>query len=135
MSSAQTQPQREIFPSWVEKDTAKRYLNAENATRPFAAIMVENARLAQSTGPVKIFDLACGTGAVVKEIYDAVPREKWTDLDILAGDTSEPMLTFVKERAEKEGWSGVETRVVDGGVRKRVKHEYTGQQQGEFVAC
>jgi ubiquinone/menaquinone biosynthesis C-methylase UbiE len=102
----------------MEKDTAKRYLNAENATRPFAAIMVENAKLAQLTGPVKIFDLASGTGAVEQEIYNAVPTEKWGDLSILSGDTSEPMLSFLKERSEKEGWTGVETRRVDGGVSR-----------------
>lgn len=118
-SSTQPEPQREIFPSWVEENTAERYLNAENATRGFAAIMVQNARLAQSTAPARILDLACGTGAVIKEIYDAVPRENWANLDILAGDTSEPMLKFIKHRADKEGWSGVEARLVDGGVRRR----------------
>jgi SAM-dependent methyltransferase len=74
--------------------------------------------LSSRTSPVKILDLACGTGAVVKEIYDAVPREKWPEVNILAGDTSDPMLEFLHERAEMQGWSGVETRKVDGGVCK-----------------
>jgi SAM-dependent methyltransferase len=117
-TQAQTQHQREILPSWTEKNTATRYVKMEKGTRPFAAVMVQRAQLAHLTSPVKILDLACGTGAVVKEIYDAVPREKWPEVNILAGDTSDPMLEFLHERAEMQGWSGVETRKVDGGVCK-----------------
>jgi ubiquinone/menaquinone biosynthesis C-methylase UbiE len=117
-TQAQPQPQREVLPSWTDKNTATRYVKMEKGTRPFAAVMVQKAQLAHLTSPVNILDLACGTGAVVKEIYDAVPREKWLQLNILAGDTSEPMLEFLHERAKTQGWSGVETRKVDGGVRR-----------------
>lgn len=110
-------PSNPISTSWMDNDAAKRFITAERATRPFAATMVKNARLAAVDTPAKILDLACGTGAVTQEIYDAVPRENWSNLDILAGDISPPMLAFLKERAEREGWSGVETRIVDGGVR------------------
>lgn len=64
--------------------------------------------------PVRIFDLACGTGAVEAEIYAAVQREQWGDLNVLAGDISQPMLDYLSSRGKEEGWSGLETRLVDG---------------------
>lgn len=66
------------------------------------------------TTPVEIFDLGCGTGAVVAEIYALLKKEQWKDLKILAGDVSPAMLSYLAQRAEEEGWPGVETRVVDG---------------------
>jgi hypothetical protein len=50
-------------------------------------------------------------------LYDAVPKEKWDELKILGGDVSNSMLAYLKGRGEKEGWKGLETRIVDGNVR------------------
>lgn len=66
------------------------------------------------TTPVRIFDLGCGTGSVVAEIYDSLPKDSWTDLDVLAGDVSPAMLAFLAQRADEEGWKGVRTELVDG---------------------
>ncbi|KAF3045319.1 hypothetical protein E8E11_002232 [Didymella keratinophila] len=97
-------------------DVAQRYKMAENATRPFARTMVEltEAITTVKTMPVEIFDLGCGTGAVVAEIYASLAKDSWKDLRILAGDVSPAMLSYLAQRAEEEGWPGVETRVVDG---------------------
>lgn len=107
-----------IRTAWQQtSDVAQRYKAAENATRPFARLMVqltEQLTTLKST-PVEIFDLACGTGAVEAEIYDSVKKEEWKDLRILGGDISPPMLEYLKQRGEEEGWTGLETRVVDGG--------------------
>ena len=105
-----------ITSTWQDSDVAQRYKAAENATRPFAKIMVElsDQLTTIKTTPTRILDLACGTGAVEAEIYAAVKKEQWDSLKILAGDISTPMLEYLAKRGESEGWSGLETRVIDG---------------------
>ncbi|KAF3003194.1 hypothetical protein E8E13_009523 [Curvularia kusanoi] len=102
-----------------DPNIAARYKAAENATRPFAKIMVElSTQLAPSTqdkeAPVEIFDLGCGTGAVEAEIYASRNGLEKRALDILAGDISPPMLAYLAERAKEEGWEGVQTQIFDG---------------------
>src|SRR5690242_906929 len=106
-----------IKSAWQQTaDVAERYKTSENATRPFAKIMIDvSNQLSPSTSvPVRVFDLACGTGAVEAELYAAHPREKWDELDILAGDISAPMLEYLSTRKNTEGWRGVRTQIVDG---------------------
>ncbi len=76
-----------------------------------------------TTKPVTIFDLGCGTGAVEAEIYAAVPKEQWGILKVLAGDISTPMLEYLKARGQEEGWTGLETRVVDGTKLEQVDED------------
>ena len=127
--AAQTTTKPDLDPSitsaWQSSDVAQRYKAAENATRPFAAIMVETAdRICNiTTKPVTIFDLGCGTGAVEAEIYAAVPKEQWGILKVLAGDISTPMLEYLKARGQEEGWTGLETRVVDGTKLEQVDED------------
>lgn len=106
-----------IQASWHDPAIAERYINAENATRPFAKALVHKSGLASSTADVNVFDLATGTGGVVQEIYDAVPKEKWRKVKVLGGDVSESMLGYLAARGEREGWKGLEVGVVDGNVR------------------
>ena len=101
---------------WADPEVAERYKTAENASRPFCKIMVEKSGLIESTSKANVFDLATGTGALVKELYDAVPKEKWGNLRVLGGDISESMLESLKKRGESEGWTGLETQVTDGNV-------------------
>lgn len=102
--------------AWQDPDVAKRYENAENATRPYAKIIIEKAGLANSSADANILDLATGTGAAVKELYAAVPKEKWGTLKILGADISPPMLEYLKGIGEREGWTGLSTQVIDGNV-------------------
>lgn len=99
-----------------EENAAERYRPCEKGTAPFARILVEKADLAQLDGPVDVFDFATGTGAVVEAIYDAVPKDKWNHLTVSGGDVSPVMINYMKARAEKAGWTGVDGRVVDGTV-------------------
>jgi hypothetical protein len=64
---------------WVSPSAAARYANAENATGPFAHTLVSKA---DWTGDVSALDLATGTGVVVKEIYDVIPKEKWGSVTV-----------------------------------------------------
>lgn len=102
--------------AWHDPNIAARYINAENATRPYAKSLVAKAKLSDITEYVNIFDLATGTGAAVQEIYDAVPKELWGKVKVLGGDVSEIMLGYLKERGKNEGWEGLETAKVDGNV-------------------
>ena len=101
---------------WQDPSIAERYANAEKATRPFAKLVLEKANLSSFEEHINVFDLACGTGAAIKELYDAVPEEKWNGVKVLGGDVSESMVEYLKVRGEKEGWTGLETQVVDGNV-------------------
>lgn len=101
---------------WQDADAARKYESAEKATRAFAKIIVEKSGLAKSSSDSYIFDLATGSGAAVKELYDAVPKEKWGQLKVLGGDISPIMLGYLTKRGEKEGWTGLETQVLDGNV-------------------
>jgi ubiquinone/menaquinone biosynthesis C-methylase UbiE len=101
--------------AWHDSAIAQKYVNGEKATRPYAKILVEKSNLAD-VEDAYVLDLACGTGAVVQEIYDAVPKEKWDGLKVHGGDVSQPMLDYLKTRGEENGWVGLETGVVDGNV-------------------
>jgi hypothetical protein len=114
MSSTQAQDTKKL---WQDPGIAARYANAENATRPFAKILMEKAGVSTLDKSANVFDLATGTGAAVQELYDAVPKVKWGSLKVLGTDVSEDMLTYLDARREKEGWEGLETRVLDGNVR------------------
>ncbi|KAJ4984744.1 coq5 family [Stagonosporopsis vannaccii] len=125
-----------IKSAWQQTaDVAERYKVAENATRPFAKIMIDvSDQLSPlSSAPVRILDLACGTGAVEAELYAAQPREKWDDLDVLAGDISAPMLEYLSKRKDTEGWSGVRTRIIDGAKLDSVGGEIGRDYARVFV--
>ncbi len=109
-----TQPSHDHV--WKKEGVAEKYKEAEAAARPFCKAMVAKSGLKDLTSEAYIFDLATGTGAAIQEVYDAVPKEKWGLLKVLGGDISDDMLAYLKKRGETEGWTGLETRIVDGNV-------------------
>lgn len=102
---------------WHESDIAAKYSRAESATRPYAEIMVQKAGIDKLEGEANVLDLACGSGAVTAAIYKALPKQKWDSVKVLGGDISQGMLDYLKARGKKEGWKGLETKIVDGTVR------------------
>lgn len=103
--------------AWDNAEVVKRYQRAEDVTGPFAKNLVEKAGISSFEGTANIFDLATGTGVVVAKIYESLPVEKWGEVKVLGGDISEEMLKHLKDRRGKNGWNGLDTRVVDGTVR------------------
>ncbi|KAG9193036.1 hypothetical protein G6011_03071 [Alternaria panax] len=98
-------------------EAAQRYKNAENATGPYAKIIVGQSGIAaylNSGAEANVLDFACGTGVVAQKLYDMIPKEKWRQLKVLGADISPPMLEYSKARGEKQGWVGLETKIVDG---------------------
>jgi len=102
--------------AWQDTSAAQKYARGELATRHFADILVHKSGLAKAENDIYALDIAAGTGAVEAAIYEALPKEKWGGTRVLATDISEPMLQWVKARGEKEGWTGLETQIVDGRV-------------------
>lgn len=109
-----------LVPSdFLNAKAAEQYENAENATRPFAKIIVEKSGIAQlieSGEDVRVLDFACGTGAVIQEVYDSVPKAKWGQLKVTGTDFSPAMLEYLANRGKREGWTGLDTKIVDGNV-------------------
>ena len=110
-------------PNWHDADVAERYKNGERATREYAKILVSKSGLPESTSETCVLDIATGTGAVIQELYDAVPKEKWGNLKVLATDISESMLNYLRQRGESQGWTSLETQIVDGKVSGDAKHD------------
>jgi ubiquinone/menaquinone biosynthesis C-methylase UbiE len=107
--------ERGVKDQWQDDGVARKYLNAENATRPYAKILVDKSGLKDGEESY-VLDLACGTGAVVQEIYDAVPKEKWDGVKVYGGDVSSGMVEYLQTRGKGNGWSGLTTGIVDGNV-------------------
>lgn len=106
---------------FLDAKAAEIYKSAEKATRPFAKIIVQKSGVAQcveSGGEAHVLDFACGTGAVIQEVYNSVPKEKWGQLKVTGTDVSPAMLEYLGKRGEREGWVGLETKVVDGNVSR-----------------
>ena len=129
-STAEDTTSQRFKDQWLEDDIAAKYARAENATRPFAEIMVQKARVGELTGEARILDVATGTGAVIAALHTAVGKEKLATAKIVAGDISDSMLAYVQKRGEKEGWKGVDVRKVDGVVS--VSHRLPSPQNEIF---
>ncbi|USP76393.1 S-adenosyl-L-methionine-dependent methyltransferase [Curvularia clavata] len=116
MSSQASPPVPSHF---LNAKAAEQYENAEKATRPFGKIIVEKSGIAQSIEAgeeVRVLDFACGTGAVIQELYDSVPKEKWGQLKVTGTDFSPAMLEYLDKRAQREGWTGLDTKIVDANM-------------------
>ena len=118
-----------IKDGWQASNVAEKYARAEAATRPFADIFLSKARLPSAIvdrdEKINALDLACGTGAVTASLYESLPKEKWSNVKVLAGDISNPMLSYLKVRGEKAGWPGLTTQIVDGADIKLEKEQFT----------
>ncbi|KAF2465357.1 S-adenosyl-L-methionine-dependent methyltransferase [Lindgomyces ingoldianus] len=99
---------------WNDPGIVEKYKRAEEASKPFADVMIKKAGLESFEGEVNAFDLACGTGAVAAALYDRIPKDKWGSVKMLGGDKSELMVGYLNDRAKKQGWIGLEGRVIDG---------------------
>jgi ubiquinone/menaquinone biosynthesis C-methylase UbiE len=111
MQSAQAQ--------WHSTSVAEKYLNAEKATRPFAQLLISKSNLSSTTSDSSeespyILDLACGTGAAVQEIYNAVPKQVWGKMKVYGGDVSQGMVEYLAHRGKENAWVGLDTGICDG---------------------
>ncbi|KAF2119555.1 S-adenosyl-L-methionine-dependent methyltransferase [Lophiotrema nucula] len=99
---------------WADDEAVARYARAEKLTGLFAQTLIDKSGIVSAKDDVSAFDLATGTGIVVAKLYENLSKEQKAKLKVLGGDVSEPMLKFLKKRAEHVDWPGFETKVVDG---------------------
>ncbi|KAI4671219.1 uncharacterized protein J4E88_009252 [Alternaria novae-zelandiae] len=119
--------------SFLDAESAQKYKNAEKATRPYVKTIVQQSGIAaylETGAEANILDFACGTGVVAQEIYDTVPKEKWEQLKVLGTDISPPMLEYLRARGETQGWTGLDTKIVDGNPyspsREELRENFCG---------
>ncbi|KAF2440085.1 S-adenosyl-L-methionine-dependent methyltransferase [Karstenula rhodostoma CBS 690.94] len=115
--------------AWQDPAIAERYARNEAATRPYADILLDKASVVtsikQHNTTINALDFGCGTGAVTAALYSKVPRSHWPNVQVLGGDISQPMLTYLQNRGEQNGWPGLTTQLLDGTNLHLAPNQFT----------
>ncbi|KAL1596483.1 hypothetical protein SLS60_009129 [Paraconiothyrium brasiliense] len=121
--------QKNIREGWQDSSIAEKYARAETATHPYANIIIDKASIASNitnhNSTVNALDFGCGTGIVTAVLYEAVPKEKWNNVEVLGGDISPHMLDYLRGRGAKNGWTGLTTQIVDGANIQLENNQFT----------
>jgi ubiquinone/menaquinone biosynthesis C-methylase UbiE len=121
--------QQSMDAAWQDPALAEKYALAEVATRPYAETILDKSSVVsninQHNAAVNAFDIGCGTGAVIAALYDQVTKENWDNVKVLGGDISQAMLTYLDKRGEKNGWTGLSTKIVDGADIQLENNQFT----------
>jgi ubiquinone/menaquinone biosynthesis C-methylase UbiE len=109
-----------------DKTMAAQYSRCARASDSFTTPLVEASGIATSPlQPLVVFDNACGTGVIGSTLYRTLPREKTRYWELLCGDMSPHMLAYTEQRVKDEGWTNVETRIIDAQHTKLPSGRYT----------
>ena len=93
--------------------------HSHRVSEQLAARMLDQMGLTQEAAtPFKLFDNACGIGAVNFEIHRRIQPEIIQQSSILCGDFSEQLIVMTEKVGKDEGWINTEVRQVDGQVSK-----------------
>ncbi|KAI1740925.1 S-adenosyl-L-methionine-dependent methyltransferase [Xylaria scruposa] len=103
------------FASGFDDERLDKFIqDSERIMRRPAGLLLAQAGLDASTSkPVTLLDHACGTGPIVAHLYETVDKQVLSQSKMLCADISENLVGTLKRRAEKNGWSNVETAVLD----------------------
>ncbi|KAI0438764.1 S-adenosyl-L-methionine-dependent methyltransferase [Xylaria telfairii] len=97
-----------------ETQLDKFIADSERIMRRPAGLLLTQAGIDASTSqPVALLDHACGTGPIAAHLYETVNKQVLSQSKIVCADISESLVGMLKSRAEKSGWSSVETTVLD----------------------
>lgn len=89
----------------------------EHSSVPLARNMLHKIGLDETaTAPFHLVDLGCGMGVVGPLLSETVPKSVLEKSKVLCADASEVLVDGVRRRIQKEGWIGMEARVVDAQV-------------------
>lgn len=92
-------------------------VDSERIMRRPAGLLLTQAGVDASTSqPVTLLDHACGTGPIAAHLYETVDKQVLSQSKIVCADISESLVGKLKRRADKSGWSSVETTVLDAQV-------------------
>ncbi|KAH8926941.1 S-adenosyl-L-methionine-dependent methyltransferase [Atractiella rhizophila] len=99
---------------YSKPEVAQQFRKFEGLTASAGVRLLEQSGILSLPLPspenLKILDNACGTGVITAAIKN---EEVFKDVEVTAADISEPMITIVKQRIEEEGWSKVQTAILD----------------------
>ncbi|KAI8945406.1 S-adenosyl-L-methionine-dependent methyltransferase [Xylaria longipes] len=88
--------------------------DSERIMRRPAGLLLTQAGLDASTSkPFTLLDHACGTGPIAAHLYETVEKQALSQSKLVCADISENLVGTLKRRAQKSGWSNVETTVLD----------------------
>lgn len=121
MSSTQTTTTRGARPSeatfkartgmgrfFAGDDASAVYEAAERLTGPVAMPLVEHAGLTKNiTHPIRVLDMACGTGVVSAHLHHALSKigpEAQDKVQLTCADISESQIEHVRQRIQAQGW-------------------------------
>jgi ubiquinone/menaquinone biosynthesis C-methylase UbiE len=104
--------------SWKDPNIAQRYKAAERITAAFARRLIQQVGLLEvDSGPLIVFDNACGTGVVSVKLYEMLDENAKERLQLVCGDFSESMVQSTQQRITDSRWSGAKAQMVDAQVK------------------
>jgi hypothetical protein len=84
--------------------------------RPAELLLAQAGIDSSTTEPFRLFDSACGTGALGAQVQRIVDRSVLEKSHLLCGDVSQGFLDILKKRAAKEKWVNTEIATIDAQV-------------------
>lgn len=107
-----------LMDSFKEPGFAEKYKRiAEGITSKYAVDILKQAGLDKGGhGRLVFLDSACGTGIVSAKLIEMLSPVEKGNLELTCGDFAEPMVEFVRNRMQKEGWKNAKAEVIDINV-------------------
>jgi 2-polyprenyl-3-methyl-5-hydroxy-6-metoxy-1,4-benzoquinol methylase len=103
-------------PMWQVASPDQMRRAGELVTGKFAQRLIDLSGISTANpADIKVLDNACGSGIVTARLLDGL-GEKGKGLKVVCGDLQQGMVDYVQERAQEQGWAGVEVQVVDAQV-------------------
>lgn len=121
MTSAEQKELQKLHGSFAgglaDEDLERTIAGSERIMRGPAGLLLTQAGLDESTSePFTLLDNACGTGPIVAHLQDHVDSKLLLESKVVCADFNENLVSILKRRATKYGWTNVETAVVDAQV-------------------
>ncbi|OQE35471.1 hypothetical protein PENCOP_c013G00742 [Penicillium coprophilum] len=102
------------------------YMIAEKITRYYAQDLIKLSGLDESSlRPLKILDLACGTGVVSDALHDMLDSQSQGNWELTCGDISTELTGHVKRKILEKKWENSTAKVVDAQNTELPTGHYT----------
>lgn len=102
------------------------YMIAEKITRYYTEDLINLSGLKESSlRPLKVLDLACGTGVVSDTLHDILDSGSQGSWELTCGDISAELTGHVKRKILEKGWDNSTAKVVDAQNTELPSGHYT----------
>ncbi|KAI1642369.1 S-adenosyl-L-methionine-dependent methyltransferase [Daldinia loculata] len=130
MTSAEQKELQKLHGSFAgglaDEDLERTIAGSERIMRGPAGLLLTQAGLDESTSePFTLLDNACGTGPIVAHLQDHVDSKLLLESKVVCADFNENLVSILKRRATKYGWTNVETAVVDAQHSDFLEQSFT----------